>query len=85
MIMTRSRASVEDAAYEQSNAEELGPGNIMPVARECSIASPTDGNTAAGAFGDRGGNKIAFGMKRTQRRYIAEAFERYVDINSDPA
>lgn len=34
---------------------------------------------------DRGGNKIAFGMKRTQRRYIAEAFERYVDINSDPA
>lgn len=50
--MTRSRASVEDAAYEQSNAEELGPGNIMPVARECSIASPTDGNTAAGAFGD---------------------------------
>lgn len=29
---------------------------------------------------ERGANKEAFGMKRTQRRYIAEAFERCTDI-----
>lgn len=29
---------------------------------------------------ERGANKAAFGMKRMHRRYIAEVFERFVNL-----